>query len=406
MNIYSFSCILLLLQSNSMVSKAVDGTGQIQPHLTDYTGITGFFGAIFLQIIQALAAFLSAPGLHLEPVAYGLAILLSAVAIRISLLPLTRQQIQGMKAMQMLQPVMKAIQTTYPNKNDQSAKTMELYQKYKINPLAGCLPMLIQLPILFGVYRALYDPSFAGKSFLGIQLLFPVNVSSARNLGQGADLHDVIDVTVAKLQLQHQLWHLPQKLPLLGGAYIYWPALVLVVFYVASSLLMQWKMKQVNAPNHEFERAFKAEMKLKEPPADAAQDFSSQMQKQMGMMNFMIFFFAFIFSAGALLYYIVQNCLMFLEYTFLSRGGQLALDPKELRAFIHQAPPPSWQPPAGAKEEPKALPKVEKGAANGKLDAGAPSGSAQSSEEDGDDGPEGSAASAGLKPRPRKRRKR
>ncbi len=87
--------------------------------------------------------------------------------MRLLLLVLTRQQIHGMKTMQMLQPVMKEIQRFYPDRNDQSAKTMELYTQYKINPLSGCLPMFIQLPIMFGVYRALYDASFAGKDFLG-----------------------------------------------------------------------------------------------------------------------------------------------------------------------------------------------------------------------------------------------
>jgi YidC/Oxa1 family membrane protein insertase len=397
MNLPGLSCALLWLQSNSLVSQAVQGITTIPQHYKDHPGVTDVIAAFFLNLIIVLASFVHD---------YGLAIMLSAVLLRIMLLPLTRQQIQGMKAMQMLQPVMKAIQAYYPDKNDQSAKTMELYQKFKINPLAGCLPMFIQLPILFGVYRALYDPSFSGKSFLGIQLLFPVNVTSARNLGVGADLRDVIDVTVAQQHMQHLLWHVPDRLPLIGGAYLYWPALALVVLYVASNQLMQWKMRKVNAPNKDFEQAFLAEMKLKDPPSDPSQDFANQMQRQMGVMNLMIVIMAFIFSAGALLYYIIQNCLMFLEYTFLPRGMQLALDPKELRAFIKSAPPRPGA-PVEANSRPSSEGSPKTAADNGKLDIRALAGSAAiPSEEDGDDEPDGSASSGSLKPRPRKRRKR
>jgi membrane protein insertase Oxa1/YidC/SpoIIIJ len=250
--------------------------------------------------------------------------------------------------------------------------------------------MFIQLPVLFGVYQALYDPSFAGKSLMGLQLLFPVNLAAARNLGHGADLHDVIDVTVATLHLQKWLWHVPASIPVIGGQIWYLPALGLVVLYIASSLGMQRYMKKINAPDKSFEEAFLAEMKIKELPPDPGQDMANQMQRQMGIMNVMIILFAFIFSTGALLYYIVQNCVMMLEYTFIPRGMRLALDPKELKAFIKQPPPPIGQPVS--REEPKPAPR--------------PAVVDEPSEEDGEDGPDGDGSNAVLKPRPRKRRKR
>jgi YidC/Oxa1 family membrane protein insertase len=378
MNIMPTFLCSFWLQSNETIRRLVEGTAEAAPHFSDYHGLTGTFAAFFLQLIHALGAFVGN---------YGLAVILSAVLIRMMLIPLTRGQIRGMKAMQVLQPVMKAIQREYPDKQDQSAKTMELYSKYKINPLAGCLPLLIQLPILFGVYQALYDPSFAGKNFFGLQLLFPVNLSAARNLGQGADLQDVIDVTVVTLGLQHQLWEVPAGVPLLGGQVWYLPALLLVALYIVSSLGMQRYMKKVNAPDKTFEEAFFAEMKIKagDLPPDPGQDFANQMQKQMGLMNVMIILFAFIFSTGALLYYIVQNCVMILEYTILPRGMQLALEPRELKAFIRQAPVPLGQPVK--RDDPRPERKAE----------------LKPSEEDGDEGADGTAV---LKPRPRKRRKR
>lgn len=373
------------LQSNETIRHLVDGTLQAGPeHYSAYHGLTGTFAAFFLQLIHSLGAIIGN---------YGFAVILSAVLIRTMLIPLTRGQIRGMKAMQVLQPVMKVIQREYPDKQDQSAKTMELYQKYKINPLAGCFPLLIQLPVLFGVYQALYDPSFAGKSFLGLQLLFPVNLSAARTLGRGADMQDVVDVTVATLGLHNQLWQVPANIPLLGGQTWYLPALLLVLLYIASSLGMQRYMKKVNAPDKSFEEAFLAEMKIKpgDMPPDPGQDFANMMQKQMGLMNVMIIVFAFIFSTGALLYYIVQNCVMILEYSLLPRGMQLALDPKELKAFIRQAPVPLGQKVERDQPRPQRTAELAQ----------------EPSEEDGDDGPDGSnGSSAVLKPRPRKRRKR
>ncbi|MCC7477698.1 membrane protein insertase YidC [bacterium] len=321
----------LLLQSNDLLSKGVGGSHDLKPDLQAYGGFTGMFAQVFLIAITMIGG-----AVH----NYGLAIIFTCLLVRIMLLPLTRQQINGMKLMQALQPVQKEIQRFYPNKQDQNAKLMELYQTYKINPLASCLPMLIQLPILFGVYRALYDPSFAGKSFLGIQLLFPVELTLPRSYGIGPDLPDIIDVTVAQLNLYSQIWHIPANIPLLGGHFVYWPALGLVVLYVISSLWMQRTMKKVNQPDPDFEREFKDEMKSSGPVADDPNDMAKQMQRQMGFMNIMILVFAFFFSAGALIYFIVQNAAMSLEYTLLSKGINSHFNAKEMKAFIRRPPPP------------------------------------------------------------------
>ena len=354
MNWFPAAKLVLMLQSNEAIARAIE-TGQgLVPYWQAYAGtITGIFATIFLMMISGWAVVVHN---------YGVAIVLTAVMVRLFLLPLTRIQIRSMKSMQMLQPVMKEIQRFYPNKQEQSAKMMELYQTFKINPLSGCLPMLIQLPILFGVYRALYDPSFAGRDFIGIQLLFPVNVTGGRNFSVGPDLADLVDITIAKLGLQHQIIRLPETIPLIGGGFWYLPALILVVLYVATSLYMQRVMRQVNQPDPAFTAEFKEEMKVK---ADGPRepDLAQQMQRQMGLMNLMIIIFAFIFSAGALLYFIVQNLLMMLEYTFLPRGMKLALDPKELKAFIRRPP----QATAAAGQTRKDQPAVQKVDAVGRL---------------------------------------
>jgi len=88
---------------------------------------------------------------------YGLAIILLTILIKLVLYPLTRAQMHSMAVMQQLQPRVKEIQARYGRKDPQKMQKaiMELYREHRVNPMAGCLPLLIQLPILFALYKAL-----------------------------------------------------------------------------------------------------------------------------------------------------------------------------------------------------------------------------------------------------------
>lgn len=89
---------------------------------------------------------------------YGLAIILLTVLIKVILYPLTSKQMKSMKAMQKLQPEMDKIKKKYKDdKEQQQKKMMELYKENNLNPAAGCLPLLIQMPILIVFYRVLID---------------------------------------------------------------------------------------------------------------------------------------------------------------------------------------------------------------------------------------------------------
>ena len=107
---------------------------------------------------------------------YGLGIIALTVIIRLAMWPLNVSQQRSMKTMQQLQPKMKAIQDRYKN-NPQvmQQKMMEFYKEHKFNPMAGCLPLLIQMPIFILLYSSLMSPQFismAGQSkFLFINRL-------------------------------------------------------------------------------------------------------------------------------------------------------------------------------------------------------------------------------------------
>lgn len=100
---------------------------------------------------------------------YGAAIILLTIAIKMLLYPLTVKQVKSMKAMQDLQPKMKEMQEKYKSNPEKLQKEMAaLYKDAGVNPLSGCLPLLVQMPFLISIFFAIrdfnYDPDH--QSFL------------------------------------------------------------------------------------------------------------------------------------------------------------------------------------------------------------------------------------------------
>ena len=115
---------------------------------------------------------------------YGIGIILLTILVRAAMWPLGVSQQRSMRTMQLLQPKMKAIQERYksdPQKMQQ--KMMEFYKEHKFNPMAGCFPLLIQMPIFILLYSTLMSPQFiqmAGDShFLFINRLDATMKTSA-----------------------------------------------------------------------------------------------------------------------------------------------------------------------------------------------------------------------------------
>jgi YidC/Oxa1 family membrane protein insertase len=102
----------------------------------------------------------------------GLAIILFTIVLKTIMLPLTVKSIKSTAAMQELQPKIKELQKKYAkDRTKLTEETMRLYQEYQINPAAGCLPMLIQIPIFFGLYFAVRDLSRTAGGFLWLDNL-------------------------------------------------------------------------------------------------------------------------------------------------------------------------------------------------------------------------------------------
>lgn len=89
---------------------------------------------------------------------YGIAIILLTVILKIVLYPLTQKQMKSMMAMQQIQPKIKEIQDKWKKKDPKKMQEqiMELYRENNVNPAMGCLPLLVQMPILIALYRSLF----------------------------------------------------------------------------------------------------------------------------------------------------------------------------------------------------------------------------------------------------------
>ncbi len=88
---------------------------------------------------------------------YGIAIIIVTVVIKILFWPLTHKSYESMKTMKKLQPKMAAIREKYKNDREKmNQELMNLYRTYKVNPVGGCLPMILQIPVFFALYRMLY----------------------------------------------------------------------------------------------------------------------------------------------------------------------------------------------------------------------------------------------------------
>ena len=136
--------------------------------------------------------------------AWGLAIIVLTLLVRLAMHPLTSKQMKSMEKMQKLQPQLKVLQEKYADDKDElNRQTMALYQENKINPASGCLPLIIQLPIFILLYGVLYDltktEAFTNVTFLGVNLGGSVLTTIAEALG------GLVDSATGELIPQDQL---------------------------------------------------------------------------------------------------------------------------------------------------------------------------------------------------------
>ena len=124
----------------------LESVGQRIDELVDF----GWFAVIAHPLLVALKFFYNYIG------NYGVAIILLTVLIKILFWPLTQKSYTSMKSMQKLQPQMQKLREKHKNDRERlNRELMELYKTHRVNPLGGCLPMIVQIPVFFALYKVL-----------------------------------------------------------------------------------------------------------------------------------------------------------------------------------------------------------------------------------------------------------
>jgi len=202
---------------------------------------------------------------------YGVIIIIFSVLTKIAFYPLTRTSTQSMKRMQQLQPKIKALQEKYKdNQEKQSKAMMELYQKEKVNPMAGCLPLLLQMPVFVALYQALaHTIALRNTPFVG---------------------------WIDDLSQPDALFSLPFAIPFLGSEFNLLPLLM------TATMVVQTRMTPTAQP-------------------------SGQMAMMNTLMPVIFLFFFYQMPSGLVLYWLVNNVVTIyqtwrIHKTAVPEGGQ------------------------------------------------------------------------------------
>lgn len=215
---------------------------RLEPRLDlimDYTGFSGFFAKLLLLAMN---------GLHQLGLGYGWCIVLLTVIIKLVFWPLTAASTRSMKRMGELQPQMKAIQEKYkddPKKMNQ--KTLEFMREHRINPAAGCLPLLVQIPIFFGLFAMLRSAiELRGASFLWMcDLAAPDTLFVIPGIMIPFNLMPILYIASALWQ-SHMTPMSPQMDPVQQQMMRYMPLMFLVIFYNYScGLALYWTVQNL-----------------------------------------------------------------------------------------------------------------------------------------------------------------
>jgi YidC/Oxa1 family membrane protein insertase len=223
------------------------------------------------------------------PGSAGLAIILFTLVARVVILPLTLKSLQSTRKMQELQPQIKELQRKHGKDQQKlTEETMKLYREYKVTPVGGCLPMLIQLPIFLGVYQAvlhLTQSSPAGYAVGTIVQVLSNNGVAVGNLNPS---------TIGEPQLFGGfLWLTNLGVPD--------PLYILGVLSIIFQLIVQ----------------LMATPRVQDPQQKA-------MAQSMLILPLMFGYLGFTFPAGAVLYWVVGSVLSMIQQYVISGWGSLS----------------------------------------------------------------------------------
>jgi YidC/Oxa1 family membrane protein insertase len=278
---------------------------------------------------------------------YGIAIIVLTLLIKLLLLPLGIKQIKSMQAMQAIQPRVKELQKKYKgNKQKIQEEQMKLYKEAGVNPLGGCLPLLLQFPILIAMYAVIRAPVLEPvqdqpQTYLVKNNHLPVDSTLFKDVITHTNTGVVfvnLQCSAAQSGTQAQLkdtkgqnvqngWALqdgkgnPLPYTSIGtlncgnGVPDKIPYFALLILMIATTFYQQRQMQKAS------------------PPGAA----SSQQQAIMKFMPLMFGIFGFSFPAGLVLYWTVSNLFQIGQQAFLLRAGHIGPDALDRRIAEQRA---------------------------------------------------------------------
>ncbi|AXX65332.1 MAG: membrane protein insertase YidC [Lactobacillus sp.] len=238
--------LLLLVSMLFLVVLVVSGCSNINEPITKSS--PGFWNHYVLYQFSRFILWLAS----LVGNSYGWAIVIFTVVVRIILLPLNWWQIRSMNKQMKVQPQMKALQEKYSAKDMETQQklqeeTKKLYAEAGVNPVAGCLPLLIQLPVMWALYQAIYRTTeLRNGHFLWMELGKPDPIYVLPIL---AALFTFISTWIANLSQPDQpqstkmmMWFMPfmiliPAITIASAISVYW--VVSNAFQVLQTLLLQ-----------------------------------------------------------------------------------------------------------------------------------------------------------------------
>jgi len=240
----------------------------------------------------------------------GIAIILLTLAISLVLFPLTLKQTRSMKAMQEIQPEVKRLQKELKgDKEELNKELMALYQERGVNPAAGCLPMIVQMPIWFGLFsvlRSIKVPEGGTEAY-------------SKYIGDGTE---AINTTFLGMDLTLSPSSVVPEAIKSGDILTALPYVLLIILIVAAGFYQQIQTTRTN----------------KKPDGDQSQTAQS-MQNAMKIMPFFFGFISWTLTSGLGIYFATSNLFRIAQQALILRMDAGGDDDKKKPALPPDTPP-------------------------------------------------------------------
>jgi len=245
-------------------------------------------------IVNILVAFYKLFEFFGVPGPMGFAIIGMTAFIRLLLYPLMQAQMKSAKKMSNLKPHLDVINAKHKDdKKKLQQAQMDLYKQHGVNPAAGCLPLLVQMPVLIALYNVFYQVLANGNMTTLVTEINSILYMPAFKLSSLDLTFFGVNLGLKPEAFQTQGWWL-LSIPLITGLLQWWQS-KLMMPSVASTKSQAPSTKQIQSTN---------DQNSKQKPEEKKEDMMGDMQKQMMMITPIMFgFFAFQFPLGLSLYW-------------------------------------------------------------------------------------------------------